>query len=207
MRVWGDGHFHHNHINHCDKHYHLAKRGEQLSQKAFQEFCRCLPLMPRTARLLRRPGITEKEKVIVCSKHQELERKGKWLNLNAFFNSWKCLFWIFENILLLSLGSTYIQRGDHTEGYEMCGCVCGGGYCGEIRIRVETNTHPYEGKYCLPGGGEICVGQYLQYIHYARRPHLFFLKGIKGTVALITIIIKTSFVDKSITTSSSIQVQ
>ena len=92
-----------------------------------------------------------KRKWLFCSKHQELERKGKWLNLNAFFNSWKCLFWIFENILLLSLGSTYIQRGDHTEGYEMCGCVCGGGYCGEIRIRVETNTHPYEGKYCLPG--------------------------------------------------------
>ena len=148
-----------------------------------------------------------KRKWLFCSKHQELERKGKWLNLNAFFNSWKCLFWIFENILLLSLGSTYIQRGDHTEGYEMCGCVCGGGYCGEIRIRVETNTHPYEGKYCLPGGGEICVGQYLQYIHYARRPHLFFLEGIKGTVALITIIIKTSFVVKSITTNLSIQVQ
>ena len=105
-----------------------------------------------------------------------------------FFNSWKCLFWIFENILLLSLGSTYIQRGDHTEGYEMCGCVCGGGYCGEIRIRVETNTHPYEGKYCLPGGREICVGQYPQYIHYAR-PHLFFLGGIKGTLAIIIITI------------------
>ena len=26
--MWGDGHFHHNHVNHCDKHYHLAKRGE-----------------------------------------------------------------------------------------------------------------------------------------------------------------------------------
>ena len=85
-----------------------------------------------------------------------------------------------------------IQSGDHTEGYEMCGCVCGGGYCGEIRIRVETNTHPYEGKYCLPGRREICVGQYPQYIHYARRPHLFFLGGIKGTLAIV-IIITTSF--------------
>ena len=102
---------------------------------------------------------------------------------------------MFKNIALssrLSNGAARIQSGDHTEGYEMCGCVCAGGYCGEIRIRVETNTHPYEGKYCLPGGREICVGQYPQYIHYARRPHLFFLRGIKGTLGIIFIIITIS---------------
>ena len=80
-----------------------------------------------------------------------------------------------------------LQSVDHTESYETCGCVCAGGNCGEIRIRVETNPHPYEGKYGLPGGREICVGQYLQYIHYAR-PRLFFLEGIKGTRFLLIII-------------------
>ena len=81
-----------------------------------------------------------------------------------------------------------LQSVDHTESYETCGCVCASsGKCGEIRIRVETNPHPYEGKYGLPGGREICVGQYLQYIHYAR-PRLFFLEGIKGTILFIIIV-------------------
>ena len=85
-------------------------------------------------------------------------------------------------------GGARLQSVDHTESYETCGCVCASGNCGEIRIRVETNPHPYEGKYGLPGGREICVGQYLQYIHYAR-PRLFFLEGIKGTILFIIIAI------------------
>ena len=84
------------------------------------------------------------------------------------------------------------RRVTKCAGVSVCGCYT----AVEIRIRVETNTHPYEGKYCLPGGSEICVAQYPQYIHYARRPHLFFLEGIKGTLRLIISIFATKLCDQ-----------
>ena len=118
------------------------------------------------------------------------ERKGKWFHWHKSLPKRKstlCQKMEDPNILQRKRGAR-LQSVDHTESYETCGCVCAGGNCGEIRIRVETNPHPYEGKYGLPGGREICVGQYLQYIHYAR-PRLFFLEGIKGTILFIIIAI------------------
>ena len=121
--MWGDGHFHHNHVNHCDKHYHLAKRGEQLSQKAFQEFCRCLPLMPRTARLLRRPGITEKEKVIVLLKTSGIGEKGKVVESKCIFLTPESVCFEYSKTFFFYLLGARIYREGTTRRVTKCAGV------------------------------------------------------------------------------------